>query len=138
MTTTPESRPADWAPPDPKICRGEDCTTTLAASDPDLCERCDLHGNVGEVRSFLAQIINELRGFPATADVPTWATSERPLGDQSIPKMAYNLLRDIRQVRQVVLQYAAEAEGDRARLAEHEQVAAGLRRAAAFLFGEQA
>jgi len=137
MTTTPEPRPADWAPPDPKICQGEDCTATLAASDPDLCEKCDLHGNVGDVRSFLVQILVELRAFPATADVPAWA-SQHPLRDQPIPQLAESLLQDVKAVRVAVESYSRNAEADRVRLAEHEQVAAGLRRAAAFLFGEQA
>jgi hypothetical protein len=139
MTTTGPGyeRPSGWAHPERKICRGEDCTATLAASDPDLCEKCDIHGNVGDVRSLLVQILVELRAFPATADVPVWA-SQHPLRDQTISRLAQSLLQDVKAVRAAVESYSRNAEADRVRLAEHEQIAAGLRRAAAFLFGEQA
>jgi len=136
MTTTPEPRPANWAPPDPKICRGDDCTATLVASDPDLCEKCDLHGSVGDVRSLLVQASVLLRSFPGTACVASWAC-HYPLAEQPIPKLAASLLTDVKAVQDAVNSYAASAEADRIKLVEHERVAAGLRRAAEFYFGDR-
>ena len=33
-----------WADSEKKVCQGQGCTAVLSAGDPDLCERCDLHG----------------------------------------------------------------------------------------------
>jgi hypothetical protein len=139
MTTTePEPRPANWAAPDPKVCSGPGCTVVLAGSDPDYCEKCDEHGR-RDFAALMTQIRAELSHFPASGLVSAWATGgavsfgTRPLGTE-----LEGLLHDVKAVRRVVEDYAQNAEADRVKLAEHEQVAAGLRRAASFFFGEQA